>query len=133
MHRKDESGAIDRLGLVGVVALVVAPAEVGPRWRAGPEIVDLLPAVLPDVADQEVAIGLIKAETPRVAQAVGVDARPRSRSILVHTQDLCEKHVEVLSVEARVTLAAAVTDADVEPVSYTHLRAHETRHDLVCR
>src|SRR5450756_2174753 len=22
---------------------------------------------------------------------------------------------------------------DVEPVSYTHLRAHETRHDLVCR
>src|SRR5450756_3089183 len=23
--------------------------------------------------------------------------------------------------------------ADVVPVSYTHLRAHETRHDLVCR
>src|SRR5665648_1291187 len=22
---------------------------------------------------------------------------------------------------------------EVEPVSYTHLRAHETRHDLVCR
>ena len=22
---------------------------------------------------------------------------------------------------------------DVEAVSYTHLRAHETRHDLVCR
>src|SRR5450756_2651615 len=22
---------------------------------------------------------------------------------------------------------------DAEPVSYTHLRAHETRHDLVCR
>src|SRR5450756_3051911 len=22
---------------------------------------------------------------------------------------------------------------DSEPVSYTHLRAHETRHDLVCR
>ena len=21
----------------------------------------------------------------------------------------------------------------MEPVSYTHLRAHETRHDLVCR
>ena len=21
----------------------------------------------------------------------------------------------------------------LEPVSYTHLRAHETRHDLVCR
>src|SRR5450756_801466 len=24
-------------------------------------------------------------------------------------------------------------DEDAEPVSYTHLRAHETRHDLVCR
>src|SRR5665648_1237785 len=23
--------------------------------------------------------------------------------------------------------------ADLMPVSYTHLRAHETRHDLVCR
>src|SRR5665648_555407 len=22
---------------------------------------------------------------------------------------------------------------DLDPVSYTHLRAHETRHDLVCR
>ena len=22
---------------------------------------------------------------------------------------------------------------DLEPVYYTHLRAHETRHDLVCR
>ena len=26
-----------------------------------------------------------------------------------------------------------VEDLPVEPVSYTHLRAHETRHDLVCR
>jgi len=27
----------------------------------------------------------------------------------------------------------ARTDAATGPVSYTHLRAHETRHDLVCR
>src|SRR5450759_5527994 len=26
-----------------------------------------------------------------------------------------------------------VTDRLIGPVSYTHLRAHETRHDLVCR
>ena len=26
-----------------------------------------------------------------------------------------------------------MTLIDHEPVSYTHLRAHETRHDLVCR
>ena len=28
--------------------------------------------------------------------------------------------------------SAAITDS-MSPVSYTHLRAHETRHDLVCR
>src|SRR5450759_5135976 len=28
-------------------------------------------------------------------------------------------------------LAAALRAAETEPVSYTHLRAHETRHDLV--
>src|SRR5450759_996059 len=32
-------------------------------------------------------------------------------------------HRELLGVAAR----------DPDPVSYTHLRAHETRHDLVCR
>ena len=26
-----------------------------------------------------------------------------------------------------------LASADPNPVSYTHLRAHETRHDLVCR
>src|SRR5428012_3129 len=32
--------------------------------------------------------------------------------------------------DAVIHLAFVVTDY---PVSYTHLRAHETRHDLVCR
>src|SRR5450756_2742490 len=27
----------------------------------------------------------------------------------------------------------AGVDIEIKPVSYTHLRAHETRHDLVCR
>src|SRR5450756_2332993 len=27
----------------------------------------------------------------------------------------------------------ALTEGGISPVSYTHLRAHETRHDLVCR
>ena len=30
-------------------------------------------------------------------------------------------------------LVGATTVGSTEPVSYTHLRAHETRHDLVCR
>src|SRR5450759_603333 len=33
----------------------------------------------------------------------------------------------------RGSRAAAGDASDWVPVSYTHLRAHETRHDLVCR
>ena len=32
-----------------------------------------------------------------------------------------------------VLVLAAVAASTSTPVSYTHLRAHETRHDLVCR
>ena len=32
-----------------------------------------------------------------------------------------------------VTYGAGGTTRTLTPVSYTHLRAHETRHDLVCR
>src|SRR5450756_2421822 len=34
---------------------------------------------------------------------------------------------------ATATSACASAGASLVPVSYTHLRAHETRHDLVCR
>src|SRR5450756_2419417 len=37
----------------------------------------------------------------------------------------------VLDNGQRVTVE--LKDGDRVPVSYTHLRAHETRHDLVCR
>src|SRR5450759_62498 len=43
-----------------------------------------------------------------------------------------------LAVDVAVPLVEAAgarivpVDVDLEPVSYTHLRAHETRHDLVC-
>src|SRR5450756_1798618 len=35
--------------------------------------------------------------------------------------------------EADMGLRGARVPGGEEPVSYTHLRAHETRHDLVCR
>src|SRR5665648_1181396 len=31
------------------------------------------------------------------------------------------------------TRAVGLVNRTAQPVSYTHLRAHETRHDLVCR
>src|SRR5450756_2659647 len=35
--------------------------------------------------------------------------------------------------ESKVTIAGDELTIDVGAVSYTHLRAHETRHDIVCR
>ena len=34
---------------------------------------------------------------------------------------------------SRGSRRVSVTDSTLKSVSYTHLRAHETRHDLVCR
>src|SRR5665648_1150283 len=54
-----------------------------------------------------------------------------------------EEGLNLTSYESYVTgmaLASALARGDIQvaymcliPVSYTHLRAHETRHDLVCR
>src|SRR5450756_1049854 len=35
--------------------------------------------------------------------------------------------------ECQELLVTVAGEALADPVSYTHLRAHETRHDLVCR
>src|SRR5450759_4391994 len=40
--------------------------------------------------------------------------------------------IRYLASNGKVT-EGSVRLSGVEPVSYTHLRAHETRHDLVCR
>src|SRR5450756_2373286 len=39
----------------------------------------------------------------------------------------------IASVAGGVATAAVYAGLGLMPVSYTHLRAHETRHDLVCR
>src|SRR5450756_80675 len=43
-----------------------------------------------------------------------------------------QESLAVVAVEVGRLATAVTTHAQV-PVSYTHLRAHETRHDLVCR
>eukprot|EP00825_Cyclidium_porcatum_P002136 TRINITY_DN10984_c0_g1_i1.p1 TRINITY_DN10984_c0_g1~~TRINITY_DN10984_c0_g1_i1.p1 ORF type:complete len:120 (+),score=25.31 TRINITY_DN10984_c0_g1_i1:2-361(+) len=37
----------------------------------------------------------------------------------------------IVAVAVRITIVVVIIT--INPVSYTHLRAHETRHDLVCR
>src|SRR5450756_3069663 len=60
----------------------------------------------------------------------------------VLTQSACEadlsrglwRHVEHTSAKCRLERREEAGEIyGTEPVSYTHLRAHETRHDLVCR
>ena len=74
--RQDGSrrGAGRSVARIGVQALVLVPAVVGARAvaRGGGEV-DLLVAVLADVADDEVAGVAVVGEAPRVAQAVGED------------------------------------------------------------
>src|SRR5450756_1033558 len=62
---------------------------------------------------------------------------------LVHISELAWEHIEfpeeVVSVDDEVEAKIIDIDLDrrrislsIKPVSYTHLRAHETRHDIVC-
>lgn len=62
---------------MGAIALEAAPAEVcatGPATSAGD--VDLLPALLADIADPEAPGRAVEAEPPWVAQAVRPDLIP---------------------------------------------------------
>src|SRR5450756_782086 len=57
--------------------------------------------------------------------------------IKVYVRDVAssvDRSVRELKAFTKVELTPGqATGARFEPVSYTHLRAHETRHDLVCR
>src|SRR5450756_1719647 len=57
------------------------------------------------------------------------DSLGRRRKALQKQQDGCDQEHGRYKIEAGKSLL----DGRTEPVSYTHLRAHETRHDLVCR
>src|SRR5450756_302770 len=65
--------------------------------------------------------------------AARVDQR-RGTALLLREDDLGQSHL------CQVVTVISIDDLDLVPgadqlraVSYTHLRAHETRHDLVCR
>src|SRR5450759_5662547 len=67
-------------------------------------------------------------EEDRVADPRGVTRR----------QVVCHQHVPARAAQQPDDVCADVTGTTChehghESVSYTHLRAHETRHDLVCR
>src|SRR5450759_5250504 len=64
---------------------------------------------------------------------LGVDERIQFHALFENAHDGRIRR-QVALVALRVEhLRHQATIGDGDPVSYTHLRAHETRHDLVCR
>src|SRR5665648_705461 len=79
-------------------------------------------------------------KTDVLIKIIGKEVIEAQRLILIHHADTIS--VKGLpqdipdSIEVNVSelkLGENITFGDIIPVSYTHLRAHETRHDLVCR
>src|SRR5581483_9352618 len=109
-------------GTEAVKALGDRPSEVEaalPRRH----VVDLLEAVLPDVADPEVAGGAIEAEAPRVPEALlpdvgiaggGVPGRRVGIAVDVDAEELSELRGRIARVVHRVAGAAAVAEPDRE-------------------
>ena len=110
---------------------MVALQHVPPVVAAPLDEINLLPAVLPDVAGPEIPGVAVKAEPPRVAQAVcpdltapaarreGIVRRDgvglfRGRPGHVDAQDRPEQRCRVLPVAQRVAGRAAVAQADVQ-------------------
>src|SRR5439155_7220287 len=131
--RQLEAGAVAVApGGITVQALHDVPAEVRTAKAARPHAVDLLVAVLPDVADPQVAGLPVETEAPRVAQPIRPDLRPVARlagervvgrdpvwlgrpgiGAHVDAQELAEQGVEALPVALRIAAGAAVAHADV--------------------
>src|SRR4029077_374852 len=91
--------------------LVRRPAVVHEAGCRPWPVVDLLPRVLADITDVEIAVGPIEREAPRVPQPVGVDLPVPP----VQTQQLAQLAGEILRVVRWVAAGAAVARARVEP------------------
>ena len=68
------------------------------------------------------------------------DIHPSLRRMHLHIHHISrkereddEEHLLVMSLVVGDIAVRHGAEEGLEPVSYTHLRAHETRHDLVCR
>src|SRR5450759_5288915 len=69
------------------------------------------------------AVGPGKNTTTTVTGKSDLSFKPFTLNELLHNK----QKVDI------ATCGTRIHSAQFEPVSYTHLRAHETRHDLVCR
>src|SRR5659263_372606 len=85
----------------------------------------------PRVADPEVMTHLVNDRPPNLLDDLGIAVAHRADGTPVDRDPVRQG----AGVERRPTRQwhSLVEPQEAGPVSYTHLRAHETRHDLVCR
>ena len=113
----------------------------------GPEVLQYTEADRPEPGDNEVlvevkAIGVNYADTARrEGQYVVPTPLPyipgsEAAGVIVATGSKVKRFEAGMRVSALIESGAYADFVTIDantPVSYTHLRAHETRHDLVCR
>src|SRR5450759_4977309 len=83
-----------------------------------------------------VLVNLAQAAAARREFWVALDAQRRGRGVQVFTfrcMNLAGYGPDDPDERSRAVLTDMEVDGMLGAVSYTHLRAHETRHDLVCR
>src|SRR5450756_2661752 len=86
--------------------------------------------ILPDILD-EIANGLIA--TAHWQNITSYDASATAWTTTTKTGDSAKRALRYVNGSEEIFLSMTVTNTYRNAVSYTHLRAHETRHDLVCR
>src|SRR5450756_118671 len=103
------------------------------NWRTHPKAQqEALRGILAEVG---YADALLARETPEGLQLIDGHLRAEITpdvEVPVLILDVTDEEADKLLLSLDPLAAMAEGDADA-PVSYTHLRAHETRHDLVCR
>src|SRR5450759_2301859 len=92
-----------------------------PAGLAHVQVENLLDGAAADDAERDVVAGEHDAVGLRPVEAARLVVYPFERADCAGVRSLVQQR--------RVALLLVAE----EPVSYTHLRAHETRHDLVCR
>ena len=103
--------------LVGVLGLMLSYS---PLLTAAALTASLLP-----LGASLLAGGHLPAQEKRVSDANG--------AFLATLKDMLSGFPVIKSFQAEKEALRLFSESDAAPVSYTHLRAHETRHDLVCR
>src|SRR5665648_898266 len=113
----DECGAPERFAGCKLVDLPTADGKLTP---------DLVRGALVGLGDQHhVQARVVSITQPTELGTVHTSAETAALAAVAHAAGL------LLHVDGARLVNAAV-GLGIGPVSYTHLRAHETRHDLVC-